>query len=190
MVLRRDAEGVWGGELALDAQTRLATLLGEPRPGATPVGPNMMFTGVHVLSPRFLDRIPPTGEQCIIRTAYSELFNEGHVDAFVTDRYWWEHSTVERYLEGIANVLDGRAELAHAPVPLNGIDEGARIHETARIREPVWIGAGASVGAEAVVGPHVQIGEGAQVAAGAKLRRCAVWAGARAEGERTGEVIA
>ena len=32
-----------------------------------------MFTGVHVLQPRFLDRVPSTGQQCIVRTAYTAL---------------------------------------------------------------------------------------------------------------------
>src|SRR5690606_20506987 len=76
MVLRDDAEGIWGGTLAADrTDGTLATFLGQTRPDVQ-AGPPMMFTGIHVIQPRFLDRVPPEGEQCIVRTAYRQLFHE------------------------------------------------------------------------------------------------------------------
>lgn len=190
MVLRRDEEGVWGGSLGADAQGRLVRLLGEMAPGVDPGLPQLMFTGVHVLEPRFLDRVPPTGEQCIIRTAYTQAFREDQsVHALVTDGYWWEHSTPERYIQGMANVLDGRVDLPFAEHSLRGIDASAEVAADAVIEGPVWIGAGARVGAGARLGPHVQVGAGARIAPGARLRRSIVWERAHAAGALEGAIV-
>jgi NDP-sugar pyrophosphorylase family protein len=190
MVLRRDEEGVWGGSLGADAEGRLVRLLGEMSPGADPSVPQLMFTGVHVFEPRFLDRVPSEGEQCIIRTAYTQAFREDQsVHALVTDRYWWEHSTPERYLQGMANVLDGRVDLPYAEHTLRGVDPTAEVPGDAVVEGPVWIGPRVRVGAGARIGPHVQIGADARVAAGARLRRCIVWEGADVAGEQVDTIV-
>ena len=149
-----------------------------------------MFTGVHVLSPRFLDRIPPEGEQCVIRTAYRSLFHEGRgLHGYVTDRYWWEHSTPERYLQGVANVLDGAVELPYAEVPVRGVDESATVDPTARLVLPVWVGPGATIGRNAEVGPHVQLGRGATVQPGTRITSSIVWDDVVVEGEVRNQVV-
>jgi NDP-sugar pyrophosphorylase family protein len=181
MVLRADGERVWGGSLAADDDGTLATFLGTTRANARP-GPEMMFTGIHVMQPRFIDRVPKDGEQCIVRTAYRELFAEPRgIDVHVHDGYWWEHSTIERYLQGIANVLDGRASLEWAQHPVIGIDASAKIAPDVEIDPRTRIGAGATIGAGARIGPHVEIGAGARVAPGVVVERAAVWPGAALE---------
>lgn len=193
MVLREDREGVWGGELALGPEGQLATFLGKRRPGVSDdqVGQRMMFTGVHVISPRLLDRVPPQGEQCIVRTAYRELFEtERGIDAWVHRGYWWEHSTIERYLEGLANVLEGRLALPWAEQPLVGVDPSASLGPGVELVQPVRIGANARIGAGAKLGPCVEIGAGAQVAAGVRVERSSVWPGARVEADAVATVVA
>jgi NDP-sugar pyrophosphorylase family protein len=178
MVLRPDPEGQWGRPLRLDADGRLVELVGERSPMVRePCSGPLMFTGVHVMQPRFLDRIPPDGEQCVVRTAYRTAAAEGRVHGLVTDGYWWEHSTPERYRQGVFNVLDGRAALPHAEHRLHGVHPEATVEPGAAIEAPVWIGPGASVGAGARVGPHVQLGAGARVAPGVTVRRSVVWDG-------------
>jgi NDP-sugar pyrophosphorylase family protein len=181
MILRADVERVWGGSLAAAPDGTLATFLGETRSGTQP-GPEMMFTGIHVMQPGFIDRVPAHGEQCIIRTAYRQLFAEPRgIDVHVHDGYWWEHSTTERYLQGIANVLDGRASLPWAERPVVGVDASAKIAAGVEIDPRVLIGPEAVVGVGARVGPHVEIGAGARIAPGVALERAAVWPGATLE---------
>ncbi len=178
MVLRPDPEGKWGRPLRLDADQRLVELVGQRNPDVRePVGGPLMFTGVHVMEPRFLDRIPPEGEQCVVRTAYREAAAQGQVFGFESGSYWWEHSTPERYRQGVFNVLDGQASLPYAEQHLQGVHPEAQVHPEAEITGPVWIGAGARVEAGASVGPHVQLGERAVVRSGVSLRRCVVWDG-------------
>lgn len=180
MVLRADPEAERWGSLRTDADGQVTHLLGKPGPGAMAGGPALMFTGVQVLEPRFLDRIPAEGQQCVVRTAYSQLHAEGGSFAgFVTADYWWEHSTVERYLQGVANVIEGRARVAYAPGPVRGVDPSAQIDAAASVDAMAWIGPGARVGAGAVIGPRVQVGAGAIVDAGVRLQDAIVWDGVR-----------
>lgn len=190
MVLRPDPAGEWGRPLRLDADGRLVELVGERSPVAQgPLGGPMMFTGVHVLQPRLLDRIPPEGEQCVIRTAYRAAVAEGLVHGVVTDGYWWEHSTPERYRQGVWNVLDGKAALPHAEHLLRGVHPEAVIEPGAMVEPPVWIGPGAHVGAGARVGPYVQLGARSRVAPGVNLRRAVVWDGVFVERDADDAVL-
>ncbi len=191
MVLRRDRERVWGGELTIDQAGKLTNFLGRVRPGPSPEpDPTpMMFTGIHVIAPRFLDRVPAEGEQCIVRTAYRELFETGPgIDAWVHEGYWWEHSTTERYLEGLANLLESRVALPWAEAPLVGVDPSAVLEPGVNLISPVRIGSGATIGAGATIGPCVEIGAGARIAAGLTLERASVWPGARVDRDLVGGV--
>ncbi len=183
MVMREDAEGVWGGKLAAGPDGKLATFLGSTREGSQP-GTPLMFTGIHVFEPSFLDRVPPEGEQCIVRTAYKELFKAGSGPAVhVTDGYWWEHSTPERYLLGSRAVLEGKVNLPHAEMDPRGVHPSAKVAADATLVEPVFIGPDAIIESGATVGPFTQIGAGARVASGAKISEAIVWPGATCQGE-------
>lgn len=184
MVVRPDPDAARWGSQELAADDRIVRLLGrEPAtPAPPPVSEPMMFTGIHVVTPRFLDRIPPEGEQCVIRTAYRSLFDEGRgLQGFVTRRYWWEHSTVERYLQGVCNALDGQVPLPYAPEHVRGVSPSAIVETGATVVDPVWIGAGARIEAGAHVGPHAQIGPGVIVRAGCHVERAVIWSGDIAE---------
>ncbi len=182
MVLRPDPNATKWGSLQLDDDGRVVRLLQgipEADPDAEPTSAPLMFTGIHVFEPRFLDRIPPEGEQCIVRTAYRELFHEGRgLHGVVTEDYWWEHSTPERYLQGVANVLDGKARLPHAEHPLRGVSEGASVDPSAEILGPVWVGPGVRIEAGARIGPHVQLGAEVTVESGSVVERAIAWEGA------------
>lgn len=191
MVLRPDPDAERWGSLRVDAEGRVTHLLGKPGPKGQAGGAALMFTGVQVLDPRFLDRIPPSGQQCVVRTAYSSLHAEGGAyGGFVTEDYWWEHSTRERYLQGVANVIEGRARVAYAPGFVRGVAATAQVDATARVDPMAWIGPGARVGAGAEIGPRVQLGAGAVVDPGVRLRDAIVWDGAHVTRDLEHEVLA
>ncbi len=180
MVVRADADADRWGSQQLADDGRMVRLLGREPPVEVPAptGPSMMFTGIHVLQPRFLDRVPPEGEQCVVRTAYRSLFDEGRgLYGYATDRYWWEHSTPERYLQGVCNALDGAVPLPYAERFVRGVDPSAVVENGARIVEPVRIAEGVRIGTGATVGPHVQLERDVVVDPGVQLRRAVVWAG-------------
>lgn len=178
MVLRPDPEAERWGSLRVDASGRVTHLLGKPGPRGEAGGPPLMFTGVQVLTPRFIARIPASGQQCVVRTAYSQLHAEGGpLCGFVSEGYWWEHSTVERYLQGVANVIEGRAAVPYAPGPVRGVDPSAQVDASATVDPMAWIGPRARVGAGVRVGPRVQLGADVVVEPGLTLRDAVVWDG-------------
>jgi NDP-sugar pyrophosphorylase family protein len=143
---------------------------------------DMMFTGVHILEPQLLDRLPD-GESDVIAAAYQPALDAGQrVQGYVFGGYFEEHSTPERYLAGNLALLRRPGLVKCPPGPLTGVAEGAKVAAGAVLRPPLRLAAGAVVEAGAVVGPEVVVCEGAVVAAGAKLTRVVVWPGAVARG--------
>jgi len=176
-----DAER-WGA-IDSDGNGRVLRMIGEAGPAAGEIVHRSMFTGVHVIAPSLLARLP-AGESCIIRQGYLPALRAGEpIGAVLYDGYFQEHSTPERYLDGNLALLRGRARLRHPPGALVGADPSARVAASAILREPYRIGPGAIVGEGAVVGPDAVVGRRARVAAGARLERAVVWPDATVEGE-------
>jgi NDP-sugar pyrophosphorylase family protein len=175
MVLRETPDAARWGAIEVDDAGRVTRIIGQGTPGARVC----MFTGVHVLAPPLVERLPPDGESDSIRQAYLPALADGeHIEGFLLDGYFHEHSTPARYLEGNWNALAGRARLRHPPGPLTGIDPTARLADPLKLSEPYRIGAGAVVGPHVILGPDVVIGAGARVEAGVRLERVVVWPGA------------
>jgi NDP-sugar pyrophosphorylase family protein len=179
MVLREDPSPEQWAPVTVDEAARVVGLRGRRGP-ATASGPltDLMFTGIHVLAPALLDRLP-AGVSDVIGDAYQPALEDGaRVQSMRTSGYFAEHSTPERYLAGNLALLRQPALIATPPGPLVGVDPGASVDITAILRPPVRIAAGAVVEARAVVGPDVVVCAGGRVAAGARLERSVVWEGA------------
>ena len=194
MVLRPDPDASKWGSFRLDDGGRVVRFLDasprglaeEPAASSEP----LMFTGVHVMEPRFLDRIPPQGEQCIIRTAYRTLFHEGQaLYGHISRDYWWEHSTPERYRQGVFNLLDGRIDPAYAEGAVRGVHPSAQLHPNAKVLSPVHVDAGAIIEDGATIGPYAQIGRGAVVRGGVRVERSVVWDKADVAGDCVDTVV-
>lgn len=168
MVLREvpDAEN-WGA-IHVGDDGRVTRIVGQGAPAAHAC----MFTGVHVLSPRLLARLPPTGESDSIRQAYIPALLDGErIEGVRYDGYWHEHSTPERYLQGNWNLLSGAVTLAHPPGPIRAIAPDATV-------EP-----GATLSAQVVVGAR------SIVRAGARLERVVVWPDCTVEGALSDAIV-
>jgi mannose-1-phosphate guanylyltransferase len=190
MVLREDPEAERWSPVEADAMGRVVSLRGQ-RSGLTPVGPlaALMFTGIHVLEPSLMDRLP-VGVSDVVGDAYLPALVAGERIHSLTMRgYFAEHSTPERYLEGNLALLERPDLVPHPPGPLVGVDPAARVAAGAVVRGPVKIGAGAVIEDGATVGPLVSLGAGARVRAGAVVERAVVWEEAVVEGEVRGSVV-
>lgn len=192
MVLRRDHEGIWGEGVAFDPERGLVTeLLGVPSPTRKSSDLSTMFCGVHVLSPEFLDRIPKSGAPCIVRSAYAEYFDQrGGVDAVVHPGYWWEHSTPERYQQGVSRVLAGEIDARWSPHPVCQVHPTAQVDPSAKLHPQCWVGPEAIIEAGAQLGAGCQVLGQAQIAAKAQLNRCVVLEGAQVLGRHQDQVLA
>jgi NDP-sugar pyrophosphorylase family protein len=183
LVVRPDPDAArWG---AIDAPSEggsIRALLG--------VGAHM-FTGVQVLEPELVARLPDDDTQrCIVRQGYVPWLDSGvALEAYVAPGYFMEHSTPERYLLGNLNVIRGLASLTYPPGPLVGVDPSAEVHPEAQINPPVRIGHGARIGAYAIVGPDVVVGAYADVGAGIRLSRTVVWPKTKVRQDADGSIM-
>ncbi len=190
MVVREVADAARWGAIEVDDNQRVTAILDHPVSTSTIRGTHQcMFTGVHLVSPRLVDRLPRTAVSDSIRDAYLPALVAGaRLLGHRLTGYFHEHSTPERYLEGNWNALDGTARLRFTPGPLSGIDPAAHVDSAAVIHQPVRIAAGATVGA-GEIGPYVVVGGNAVVESGARLDHVVLWPSARIGGAHRHAIV-
>jgi mannose-1-phosphate guanylyltransferase len=202
MVLLPMPAGARYAAVEVDGDGAVRRIAGSFGPGGAGLTP-WHFSGVHVLSPALLDRVPGEPfEADVNRHVYPPLMASGAVRGFVGSGYWNDLGTPARYLEATRDVLAGKVGRARFPGadPFAGTREvapgvhvapGASIDPAARLRGPVLVREGAIVAEGAEVGPDAVLGPGAKVPAGAAARRAVLWAGtALAPGEVVENAIA
>jgi mannose-1-phosphate guanylyltransferase len=201
MVLAPYPRGATYAAVEVDAAMNVRRIAGRGA-AADPSLTRTHFTGVHVLEPELIARLPAEGESDINRTAYVRAIHDGaKVHGFLQDGYWGDLGAPRSLLRAHLDVLEGRVPLRRFRPdadPFAGCEErapGAFVHSSARVdtalAAPALIQAGAIVEAGARLGPGVMIGAGARVDAGAQVERAVVWEGTHvAAGERVVEQIA
>ena len=145
------------------------------KPGAGEAVSDTVNTGIYILEPQVLARVPE-GKPCDFGSElFPRLVAEGEkVYGCVLDGYWCDIGDVDAYVRAHYDLLDGRL---HLEVNV-GVQPGAQVDEDALIESPCYIGAGAHVGRGAHVGAHCVVGAGATVQAYADLKRSVLWKGA------------
>jgi NDP-sugar pyrophosphorylase family protein len=168
MVVREVPDAKKWGAIDVGDDGRVTGIIGHGRPAAHAC----MFTGVHVLSPRLVARLPSTGESDSIRQAYIPALLDGErIEAIRFAGYWHEHSTPERYLQGNWNLLSGSVTLTHPPAPLRAISPSATVEPGAQLS------------------PLVVAGARSVVRAGAKLDRVVIWPDSIVDGDIANAIV-
>lgn len=162
---------------------RVTSLAGLPRPTR---GTASLFTGIHVLDPALLDRLP-RGASDTVRDLYAHLVDEGETVLGVRVRgLWFDIGSPPLYL------ASHRALLAAG---FGGAKRGVLVHpeadvdRKARVTRSV-IGAGCVIGAGARIAGSV-LWEGVTVGPGSRVSDSILATGTRvAEGETLASVVA
>jgi mannose-1-phosphate guanylyltransferase len=201
MVLAAYPRGATYGAVEVDPRMNVRRIAGRGAP-ADPSLIKTHFTGVHVLEPALVARLPADGESDINRIAYVRAIHDGAVvHGFMQNGYWGDLGAPRSLLQANLDVLERKVSLARFQPDANpfqgcaALAPGVFVHSTSRVeaplRGPVLIQAGATVAAGASVGPDAVIGAGAQVDGGAQVERAVVWEGTHvAAGERVVDQIA
>jgi NDP-sugar pyrophosphorylase family protein len=128
---------------------------GEESAGDAP----LMFTGIHIMEPRIFDYVPRGVFSDSITDVYPAAMQAGErIAAHVADGYWYELSTVPRYLDTSIALMrrEGRdVELG----PGASVAPGADVHD-AVLWEDAHVAAGARV-RRGVLGAGVRVPSGA-----------------------------
>lgn len=140
------------------------------------IEPRFLFTGIYIVQPEFLMRIPARTKVSVIPIFCDMIRAGSKLGGIIIDEgNWWDLGTREQYLAVHRWMADHKM---HAE---DWIDPRAQISSSAVIEGATAIGAKARIGDGARLRDCL-IWENAEVAQGAVLERCIVTDGARAEG--------
>jgi len=139
--------------------------------------PGDVNAGTYLIDPAVLAPWSADRAISIEREIFPAVIEAGrHVAGFLTDPYWIDLGTPEKYLQAHFDLLSGRVEGLDYPAPW--------MHPTADVDLRSRLGRWVSVGVEARVGAEAELDDcvihpGATVAAGARVLRSIIGPGAR-----------
>ena len=166
------------------------------KPSPDQIDTNNISAGAYVLERRVLDLLEADQPASIERDVFPQLVGEG-LYGCVSDGYWLDIGTPDRYLQGTYDILEGVVATQVAErmgdsylCVEHGVENLGRIIPSALVESGCRIGDGARIGGRVVLESGVTIGEGtsveravvmqgAEIGAGCTLRGCIVAGGVR-----------
>ena len=180
LVLRHESNPSEYGVVTSDADGRIRSFY--EKPGRCDMLSDTINTGIYILEPEILDRIPADRPYDFGHDLFPLLVKEdAPVFGYVMDGYWCDVGDVRAYLGAHMSALDGEIHLdGRFPRP-NAITvlPGAQVDGTAILESPCLIAPGAQIRAGARIGSYCVIGENCVVGERASLKRCVLWPGAQ-----------
>jgi len=152
------------GLVLLDGEGRVREFREKPD---EPV-PGLVNAGTYVLEPGALQHVPDEKAVSIEREVFPRLIASGaSVQGFVSDAYWMDVGTPEKYLRATFDALEGRIRGLSYTAP--HVDPEAKVSLRSHLGRWVVAGPGSTIGADAEVEDSVLLA-GAAVEEGAKVR--------------------
>ena len=180
LVLTRVQDPLEYGVVIVDEEGTVQRFLEKPSAGE--VFSDTVNTGIYILEPEALERVPRERPFDFSKDLYPALLaDEVLLCGYVAEGYWTDVGNLEQYRTANQDCLTGQLSLDIPGEQVSEkvwIGENTRIHPTARLEPPVLIGHGCSVGAGAQVGPLSIVGDNCVVEAGAVVEHSVVWSGA------------
>jgi mannose-1-phosphate guanylyltransferase len=123
--------------------------------------------GTYLLDPAVVAGWAPGEAASIERDIFPAVIEAGRpVFGFVSDAYWLDLGTPEKYLQAHFDMFEGKVHGVAYPAPW--LAAGARVDAEARVGRRVAVGPGASVGEDSVVDDSVLLAD-AVVGSGARV---------------------
>ena len=167
LVLKRADNPLDYGVVLIEAAGRVRSF--HEKPDWSEVVSDTVNTGIYILEPEILDRIPD-GRPCDFgHDLFPALVKAGlPVYGYVMDGYWCDIGDVRAYLAAHADAMEGRIRVEGLAPRSGRVVQmpGARVDRAAVLEGPCLIGRNARVLAGAYVGPYSVIGSGCVIAAG------------------------
>ncbi len=114
LVLREDPAADRWGAIETDAAGRIHRILQKGASAGPPLT-KYMFTGAHVLEPRVFEYIPAARFYSIIDAYIEMLTKDERLFGYITDGFWLDLGTPERYREAHEQRLAGGLPLTFLP---------------------------------------------------------------------------
>jgi mannose-1-phosphate guanylyltransferase len=163
------------------------------KPSPEEIDTNLINAGAYVLERSILDEMAPAGTNISIeREVFPKLVGNG-LHGFVSEGYWLDIGTPDRYLQGTFDILEGNVATQVGlrledgrRVLADGATVDGRVIAPALIGDGSTIAAGAIVGGRVALGAEVTVGEGAHVENSVVLDGAAIGAHTRISGSIVG----
>lgn len=130
-------------------------------------------TGIYIIEPQVLDRIPAGAVVDWAKDVLPGLLADGEpVFGYLTDAYWEDIGTIDSYLAVQRDALSGAVGVQVAGfemAPNIWLGEGAIVDPAAKLVSPAFIGANASVEGDCVIGPGTVLGSNVLVSSGSRI---------------------
>lgn len=159
------------GVVLTDEQGRVLQFVEKPSWGQTVS--NTVSTGIYILSPEVLDRIPRGQTRDFGRDVFPAMLEAGEALYACTLRgYWRDVGDCGDYLACNADALSGKVKVDMGLESLSpGIWSARPIPEGVSLIPPCWIGEDVQIGSGSLIGPHVVLGEGSRVGTRSLVQR-------------------
>jgi len=171
--LARTANPVEFGGVVLDEAGRVLRLV--EKPGWGQVVSDLVNTGIYVMESSVLAGLPSrTRLDWALDVLPALLASGARVSGYVSDDYWEDVGTLERYRSVHADALSGRVRLevpGFEVSPGVWVSEGVDLSPAATVAGPVLLGRNVKVEAGAVVRGPLSLGDNVVVRAGSVLQR-------------------
>jgi mannose-1-phosphate guanylyltransferase len=172
------------------------------KPAPDQIDTNNISAGAYVLERSVLDLLEAEQPASIERDVFPRLVGEG-LYGFVSDGYWLDIGTPERYIEGTFDILEGtvvtgvQQRMGDGYLCVEtGVENAGRIIPSALVESGCRIGEGAKIGGRVVLERGVTVGEnttieravvlqGAEIGSHCTLAGCIVAGGVRIGDECT-----
>jgi mannose-1-phosphate guanylyltransferase len=163
----------------VDAEGRVRSIAGRPPADPDVVAGRYLFTGVQVLEPELLERIPAGSPSDIVRDVHLQLVADRRVGAYVHRGVWWDLGSCAGYLRGCLDLLelpeDRRREVAETDDVVQfgeatvAVGAGADFHSGVELRGRVALGSRCHVGEGSTIEDSVLL-PGARIGPGCTIR--------------------
>ncbi len=156
------------------------------KPGWGQVFTDQINTGIYVLSPAAMERVPQDVPWDFGKDLFPALLREGApLYGLPLAGYWRDMGDCRAYLDCACDILSGKVALDMGlPKREGGIWSAAPLPAGIHLVPPCWIGEGAHLGQGCLIGPHTILEKGARVGERAMVQRSILLENASA-GDRT-----
>ena len=160
------------GLVYTDASGKISRFVEKPSWGQ--VTTNFVNTGIYVLSPQAMERVPEQGAFDFGKDLFPGLL-EGGIPLYgcPLEGYWCDMGDCGAYLDCVRDALAGKVKLDMGlPQRAPGVWAAEPVPAGVSLTAPCWIDRGVSLATGAKIGPNAALSRGASVGSGAQVQRC------------------
>jgi len=165
LVLRREEKPLEYGVVLTDEQGKVQRFI--EKPPWEKVVCDTVNTGIYILEPEILERIPHGRSYDFGKDLFPALLADGEkMYGYITEDYWCDIGDIQTYISAHRDILDGKVKINNDLFEFQeGVFTEPSVHIGADVtfEPPVYIGRGASIangakiGAYSIIGSHSQI---------------------------------